>query len=329
MNSLDFDVLQQAREWVADGHRVHLLTVVQTWGSAPRQAGALAALRQDGRLVGSVSGGCVEDDLIARAVSGTLPRTADRLTYGITADEAARFGLPCGGTLRLVVEPIEDTRWLDAVLEEVRQHRLMMRTVDLQTGEWTLSPAGPNDGPDFDGRTFRSVYGPHWRLLIIGANQTAKVLCEIATALDFHVLVCDPREEFFAEWNMPNVTLLTSMPDDTVTQIGTDERTAIVALTHDPKLDDMALLEALKSRAFYVGALGSAPNQAKRRERLRMFDLTEEEIGRLHGPVGLRIASRTPAEIAVAIAAELVWVRNTLGGAAACTANPSAASREN
>ncbi|ARP84800.1 XdhC family protein [Bordetella genomosp. 9] len=329
MNSLDFDVLQQAREWVADGHRVHLLTVVQTWGSAPRQAGALAALRQDGRLVGSVSGGCVEDDLIARAVAGTLPRTADRLTYGITADEAARFGLPCGGTLRLVVEPIEDTRWLDAVLEEVRQHRLMMRTVDLQTGEWTLSPAGPNDGPDFDGRTFRSVYGPHWRLLIIGANQTAKVLCEIATALDFHVLVCDPREEFFAEWNMPNVTLLTSMPDDTVTQIGTDERTAIVALTHDPKLDDMALLEALKSRAFYVGALGSAPNQAKRRERLRMFDLTEEEIGRLHGPVGLRIASRTPAEIAVAIAAELVWVRNTLGGAAACTANPSAASREN
>ncbi|ARP88892.1 hypothetical protein CAL14_00085 [Bordetella genomosp. 9] len=329
MNSLDFDVLQQAREWVADGHRVHLLTVVQTWGSAPRQAGALAALRQDGRLVGSVSGGCVEDDLIARAVAGTLPRTADRLTYGITADEAARFGLPCGGTLRLVVEPIEDTRWLDAVLEEVRQHRLMMRTVDLQTGEWTLSPAGPNDGPDFDGRTFRSVYGPHWRLLIIGANQTAKVLCEIATALDFHVLVCDPREEFFAEWNMSNVTLLTSMPDDTVTQIGTDERTAIVALTHDPKLDDMALLEALKSRAFYVGALGSAPNQAKRRERLRMFDLTEEEIGRLHGPVGLRIASRTPAEIAVAIAAELVWVRNTLGGAAACTANPSAASREN
>jgi xanthine dehydrogenase accessory factor len=328
MNSLDIDVLQQARDWVAAGHRVHLVTVVQTWGSAPRQAGALAALREDGRLVGSVSGGCVEDDLIGRAQAGTLPSAPDRITYGVTADEAARFGLPCGGTLRLVVEPVADTQWLDPVLLEVREHRLIMRTVDLQTGEWVLAPAGPNDGPDFDGRTFRSVYGPHWRLLIIGANQTARVLCEIATALDFHVIVCDPREEFLADWNTPQVTLLTSMPDDTVTAIGTDERTAIVAVTHDPKLDDMALLEALKSPAFYVGALGSGPNQAKRRERLRMFDLSDEEIDRLHGPVGLRIASRTPAEIAVAIAAELVWVRNTLGGAAACAPNPSAASRQ-
>jgi xanthine dehydrogenase accessory factor len=328
MNSLDIDVLQQARDWVVAGHRVHLVTVVQTWGSAPRQAGALAALRGDGRLVGSVSGGCVEDDLVARAQAGTLPPAPDRITYGVTADEAARFGLPCGGTLRLVVEPVVDAQWLDPVLGEVREHRLIMRTVDLQTGESTLAPAGPNDGPDFDGRTFRSVYGPHWRLLIIGANQTARVLCEIATALDFHVIVCDPREEFFADWNTPQVTLLTSMPDDTVTAIGTDERTAIVAVTHDPKLDDMALLEALKSPAFYVGALGSGPNQAKRRERLRMFDLSDEEIDRLHGPVGLRIASRTPAEIAVAIAAELIWVRNTLGGATACAPNPSAASRQ-
>jgi xanthine dehydrogenase accessory factor len=288
----------------------------------------MAALRGDGRLVGSVSGGCVEDDLIGRAVANQLPESADRITYGITTEEAARFGLPCGGTLRLVVEPVRDTAWLDPVLADVREHRLIMRTVDLQSGTCTLAPAGPLDGPDFDGITFRSVYGPHWRLLIIGANQTARVLSEIATALDFHVLVCDPREEFFADWNMPHVTLLTSMPDDTVTEIGTDERTAIVAVTHDPKLDDMALLEALKSPAFYVGALGSGPNQAKRRERLRMFDLSDEEIARLHGPVGLRIASRTPAEIAVAIAAELVWVRNTLGGAAACAPNPSAASRE-
>lgn len=328
MNSLDLEVLQQARDWAAAGHRVHLVTVVQTWGSAPRQAGALAVLRQDGRLIGSVSGGCVEDDLIGRAQAGTLPDGPDRITYGVTFDEAARFGLPCGGTLRLVVEPITDTSWLDPVLAEVRQHKLIMRTVDLQTGACTLASAGPADGPDFDGRTFRAVYGPHWRLLVIGANQTARVLCDIATSLDFHVIVCDPREEFFADWNAPHATLVTTMPDDTVIEIATDERTAVVAVTHDPKLDDMALLEALKSRAFYVGALGSGPNQAKRRERLRMFDLSEEEIGRLHGPVGLRIASRTPAEIAVAIAAELIWVRNTLGGDAARTPNPSAASSQ-
>ncbi|GAA5233443.1 XdhC family protein [Verticiella sediminum] len=313
MNALDLEVLDQARDWVAQGHGVHLVTVVQTWGSAPRQAGAMLALRADGRLVGSVSGGCVEDDLIERAREGRLAAQAERITYGVSRDEAARFGLPCGGTLRLIAEPLRDTAWLDTVLGEIRQHRIVMRTLDLQTGEASVRAASPTDGSDFDGRVFRAVYGPRWRLLIIGANQTARVLADIAVTLDFHVIVCDPREEVTATWNAPHATLTTGMPDDTVLDIGTDERTAIVAVTHDPKLDDMALLEALKSRAFYVGALGSRANQAKRRERLAMFDLTEEDIARLRGPVGLPIASRTPAEIAVAIAAELVWVRNTLG----------------
>lgn len=328
MDSLDMDVLRQARDWVAAGHRVHLLTVAQTWGSAPRQAGALAALREDGRLVGSVSGGCVEDDLIERAQRAALPDRPERVTYGITSDEAARFGLPCGGTLRLVVEPVRDTAWLDLVLADIARHALTLRTVDMQTGVSNLTPAGPLDGPDFDGRTLRAVYGPRWRLLVIGANQTARALASIAISLDFHVLVCDPREEFRAGWDIPGVTLLTTMPDDAVGEISTDERTAIVALTHDPKLDDMVLLEALKSPAFYVGALGSGPNQAKRRERLRLFDLSDDEIARLHGPVGLRIASRTPAEIAVAIAAELIWVRNTLGGAAACAPHPPSTARQ-
>lgn len=324
MNALDLDVLQHARDWVAAGSRVHLVTVVQTWGSAPRQAGAMLALRDDGRMVGSVSGGCIEDDLIGRARDGTLEDAPSRLTYGVTRDEAARFGLPCGGTLRLISEPLRDTQWLDIVLAAIRGHRLVQRTVDLQDGSCSVSPAGPADGPDFDGRIFRSVYGPRWRLLIIGANQTAQVLANVAATLDFHVTVCDPRVEFFGDWNLPQTTLLTCMPDDAVLEIGTDERTAIVAVTHDPKLDDMALLEALKSPAFYVGALGSRANQQKRRERLRLFDLDENQIGRLHGPVGLRIASKTPAEIAVAIAAELIWVRNTLGDGEAARSAPQA-----
>ncbi|KDD23168.1 XdhC Rossmann domain protein, partial [Bordetella bronchiseptica MBORD785] len=203
--------------------------------------------------------------------------------------------------------------WLDEVLQAIAEHRLVRRTIDLHTGAAALEAAAPAEGPDFDGRMFRAVYGPHWRLLIIGANQTAQVLADIAATLDFQVIVCDPREEFHAAWHAPHATLVTTMPDDTVLEIGTDERTAIVALTHDPKLDDMVLLEALKSRAFYVGALGSRANQEKRRERLRLFDLGDEDITRLRGPVGLPIASRTPAEIAVAVAAELVWVRNTLG----------------
>ncbi|WP_313389773.1 XdhC family protein [Achromobacter aegrifaciens] len=322
MNALDLDVLQHARDWVAAGSRVHLVTVVQTWGSAPRQAGAMLALREDGRMVGSVSGGCIEDDLMLRAREGTLEDAPARLTYGVTRDEAARFGLPCGGTLRLISEPLRDTQWLDLVLQSIRGHGLIQRTVDLQDGSSSVSPAGPADGPDFDGRIFRSVYGPRWRLLIIGANQTAQVLANIAATLDFHVTVCDPREEFYGDWNQSQATLLTSMPDDAVLEIGTDERTAIVAVTHDPKLDDMALLEALKSRAFYVGALGSRANQQKRRERLRLFDLDDSQIARLHGPVGLRIASKTPAEIAVAIAAELIWVRNTLGDGEAARSAP-------
>lgn len=321
MNSLDMEVLQQARDWVREGYAVHLATVAQTWGSAPRQAGALMALRADGRIAGSVSGGCIEDDLIARAQADALPALPERVTYGITMDEAARFGLPCGGTLRLVVEPVMTTDWLDSVLGAVAEHQLIARTIDLQTGQTQLAPVQPSDGPDFDGRVLRTVYGPQWRLLIIGANQTARALSHIAKMLDFRVLVCDPREEVYGEWDEGLGTLITSMPDDAILDLGIDPRTAIVALTHDPNLDDMALLEALKSPSFYVGALGSRRNQEKRRERLRQFDLTEEQITRLHGPVGLPITSRTPAEIAVAIAAELIWVRNSLNADPATVAH--------
>lgn len=320
MNALDLDVLRHARDWLAAGHAVHLLTVAQTWGSAPRQAGATLVVRDDGVACGSVSGGCIEDDVMQRAREGRLPAAPERLTYGVTSDEAAQFGLPCGGTLRLVVEPLTDGAWIEHVLAEVAAHRLVRRTLDLRTGAMTLAPAEPIDGPDFDGTVLRAVYGPRWRLLIVGANATAQVLAPLAATLDFDVLVCDPRPEARAVWHCDAARYAEGMPDDAVLAIGTDARTAVVAVTHDPKLDDMALMEALRSPAFYVGALGSRGNQAKRRERLRLLDLTEPQIARLHGPVGLDIASRTPAEIAVAIAAELIWVRNTLGAERLATA---------
>lgn len=312
MNSLDTEVLQLAFEWLREGHTVHLATVVQTWGSAPRQAGAMLAVRKDGRVVGSVSGGCIEDDLIARAQAGQLPTKPEWARYGVSQEEAARFGLPCGGTLRLVIEPLNLGDWIDRVIEVTQTQQLIGRWLDLTTGVSTLTNARPGQLTEVKEDGCHFVYGPHWRLLIIGANQTAQALAQIATMLEFQVIVCDPREEFTADWNMPGVSLQPGMPDDAVLEIQTDARTAIVAITHDPKLDDMALLEALKSKAFYVGALGSSRNQAKRRQRLLDFDLTEQDIARLHGPVGLQIGSRTPAEIAVAVGAHLIQVRRAL-----------------
>jgi xanthine dehydrogenase accessory factor len=310
MDNLDLQVLTQARDWKREGHAVWLVTVLETWGSAPRPAGALLALRDDAQVVGSVSGGCVEDDLIHRVRTGERVGKPALVTYGVTKEEAARFGLPCGGTLRLVQEPLADAGWIDEVLARTARHELVARKLDLESGAVTIEPATRGEAFSFDGRTLRALFGPRWRLLIIGAGQLSQVLAPIAMALDFEVICCDPREEYHLSWDIPGSIFSKVMPDDLVLELNLDAHSAVVALTHDPKLDDMALLEALKSPAFYVGALGSRVNTATRRERLKLFDLSAGEIDRLHGPIGLHLGSRTPAEIAVSIAAELVAVRN-------------------
>src|SRR4029077_1358477 len=170
------------------------------------------------------------------------------------------------------------------------------RTLDLGSADVTLGAARATDGLSFDGQVLTTVHGPRYRMLVIGAGQLSKYLAQIAVGLDYQVTVCDPREEYTETWDIPGVTLVKTMPDDTVVAMKLDERCAVVALTHDPKLDDLALLEALKSPAFYVGALGSRANNAKRRQRLEEFDVTREQIARLHGPIGLYIGSLTPPE---------------------------------
>ena len=316
MDSLDLEVLKTLQAWQAQAHPQWLVTVVETFGSSPRPPGAMLALRADGLAVGSVSGGCIEDDLVSRALQGELPLArAELLCYGVTREEAQRFGLPCGGAMRLLVEPVKpDAAWVAQVLSATSRHRLLRRSLNIATLQVTLGDAAPADELQFDGQVLNTVHGPRWRLLIIGAGQTSSYLARMALALDYQVLVCAPREEMRATWVVPDTMLLADMPDDAVQALEVDGRTAIIALTHDPKLDDMALLEALKSPAFYVGALGSKSNNDKRRERLALFDLTAEEISRLHGPVGLAIGSRTPPEIAVAILAELISVRHRKSG---------------
>ena len=313
MESLDLRVLADALDWRRAGWPVTLVTVVQTWGSAPRPPGALLAVRGDGVVSGSVSGGCVEDDLITRIRSGEGAHSAkpSMLAYGVSREEAARFGLPCGGTLRLMQESLEETAWVEDVLQRTARHQLVARTLTLATGEVTLSDAARGAGLQFDGLTLTTVFGPRWRLLLIGAGQLSQAVASIALMLDFEVLVCDPRDAYLATQDLPGVTRLPGMPDDVVRELLPDAHTAIVALTHDPKLDDMALLEALTSDAFYVGALGSARNQATRKQRLaEHFELSAQELDRLHGPVGLRIGARTPAEIAVSIMAQIIEVKN-------------------
>ena len=311
MDSVDLEVLRKCADWVDEGRRTLLVTVVKTWGSSPRPEGAMLAVREDGHVVGSVSGGCIEDDIVDRTRrEGQRATKCEVVTYGVSADEARRFGLPCGGTLQLVLEPLTRESGMRALLREVETGHLVARKLDLASGFATLHPAQASDGLAFDGKVLRTIHGPRYRMLVIGASQLSKYLAQIAVGLDYQVTICDPREEYTETWDVPGVTLVRTMPDDTVQAMNLDERCAVVALTHDPKLDDLALMEALKSPAFYIGALGSRANNGKRRERLREFDLTDDEIARLHGPIGLYIGSRTPPEIAISILAEVTAVKN-------------------
>ena len=311
MDSVDLEVLKRSAAWLDEGRRVLLVTVVKTWGSSPRPEGAMLAVRDDGLVVGSVSGGCIEDDIVDRTRRlGMTQARCEAVTYGVSADEARRFGLPCGGTIQLVLEPLHKEAGIRALLREIEAGHLVARRLDLVTGDSSLHPAQAVDGLLFDGKTLTTIHGPRYRMLVIGASQLSKYLAQIAVGLDYQVTICDPREEYTETWDIPGVTLVRTMPDDTVKAMRLDERCAVGALTHDPKLDDLALMEALKSPAFYVGALGSRANNAKRRERLLEFDVTPEEMTRLHGPIGLFIGSRTPPEIAISILAEITAVKN-------------------
>lgn len=306
MDSIDLQVLAAADAWLGEGHRAVLATVVRTWGSAPRPVGSLVALRDDGLVVGSVSGGCIEDDLVAR-FSGQ-PAAAgppQRLKYGSTADEAFRFGLPCGGTIELVVEPLSPASRVGELLARVVAGRQTRRTLDLASGKVTLEDGECNDVFDCDVDRLVTVHGPRWRMLLIGAGQLAHYVAQMAMSCDYQVLVCDPRSEHADAWSVPGAELLRTMPDDTVLAMQPDRHTAVVALTHDPKLDDLALIEALRSDAFYVGAIGSQRTQAQRRERLGEFGVTSDQLERLHGPVGLKNGARTPPEMAASIITEI------------------------
>jgi xanthine dehydrogenase accessory factor len=317
MENLDVMVLRAVRDWRAAGQRALLATVVRTWGSSPRPVGSIMALCEDGSVVGSVSGGCIEDDLIWRYTQshekeGAMPTGAPAFVkYGVTADEAHRFGLPCGGTLELLLEYDPDAGALATLVSALEAGRLVRRRVRLADGAVSIEEAKAPEELAVNERELVNTFGPEFRMLLIGAGQLTEYLATMALFSGFAVTVCDPREEYVGSWNVPAARLVTDMPDDVVTAFRPDRRSCVIALTHDPKLDDLALLEALKTEAFYVGAIGSRRNNEARHARMKEhFDQTDADLARLRGPIGIYIGSKTPSEIAVSIMAEVLAVKN-------------------
>ncbi|WP_084824779.1 XdhC family protein [Lampropedia cohaerens] len=315
----ELTVFRQLLQWRSAGRHAALVTVVHTWGSSPRPPGALLAFDEDGVVVGSVSGGCVEEDLLRAQLFtngscawGQLP--APRLlTYGLDAAQAHHIGLPCGGTLQLLLEPDPEPRLLAQVVGHLQQGHLIERLVPLSGADVQVRQVPRPGALHFDGEQLRMPLGPAWRMLLIGAGDIAAYVAAMAQINGFHITACDPRPGRLHTMAATGVACTTAMPDDAVLQFRPDGRTAVVALAHDPKLDDLALLEALRSDAFYVGAIGSRRNAARRRQRMiEQLGVAPRMLEHLHSPIGLPIGSKTPAEIAVAIVAEVLAVRSRL-----------------
>ena len=311
----DREILGTAIDWLGQGYRVALVTVVRTWGSSPRPIGSLMLMRDDGVHAGSVSGGCVEEDLVARyrdqQLASCYPTLVD---YGIDRQEATRFGLPCGGRLELLVEELDNQSQIQALLDKIQDRELILRQVCLNTGEVSLHPANASDDFEYTNDIVKKVFGPQWQMLLIGAGHLSQYVASMALMLDYHVIVCDPREEYEQGWTLsnsePGIEFVRMMPDDAVQAFATHPRSVVITLAHDPKLDDMALMDALSSKAFYVGAIGSRKNNEKRRERLKELGISPQQLQRLHAPVGLPIGSHTPPEIAISILAEITAKRH-------------------
>lgn len=321
MENIDVLVLRHLKQWREAGYSAMLATVVRTWGSSPRPIGSIMVLNDRGAVVGSVSGGCIEDDLIyrythassAQRLTSHTNQLPQRVRYGVTADEAHRFGLPCGGTLELVLEFNPDAQTLTQLIGALESGQLTRRITDLRSGGVTLESASSVQELVLTDTQLVNTFGPEYRMLIIGAGQIAEYLATMAQFSGFMVTVCDPREEYTGSLSVPGVRLIRDWPDECVVQFKPDPRTCVLAISHDPKLDDSALIEALSTNAFYVGAIGSRANHRARRERLRRhFDVSEERVACLRGPIGIYIGSKTPAEIAVSVMAEVLAVKNNV-----------------
>jgi xanthine dehydrogenase accessory factor len=336
----DQQVIGFVLERLEAGHTVWLCTVLSTWGSSPRPRGSLFAFDEWRSSAGSLSGGCVEEDLVGRTLQGftdglnsSQPNQCGITIFGAAPEEAARLRLPCGGQLKVAVECLSGDAGKSSqpiVAAVLNQFRELSRTLDARkpaVREVVIDPyrARVLDMAELTDKQhkqlhadcvvdepgkFRHFLGPSYRLFLIGISEVSKAVARMATMLDYEIIVCDPRPELIAEWTIEGVTLIQGMPDDVIRTQPALDHTAILALTHDPRIDDMGLMEALTTDAFYIGAMGSERTSENRRKRMLVLDVSEQQLGALHAPVGLPIGSKTPAEIALSILAEITRKRS-------------------
>ena len=306
-----------ALDWHQKGRGAVLATVVQTWGSAPRRVGAQLVVSGDGNMQGSVSGGCVEGAVVLEAQQALADGRSKILEFGISNGDAFAVGLACGGTIRILLEPIGAVLpepMLKELVEARAQRRAVAYVVNIQKETRALEYSGHSNrmqmdrsGFEEDGQTFVAVHMPPLRLVVVGAVHIAQALLPMARIVGFDPVVVDPRESFASPERFPDLNILNDWPDEALQAHGLDARTAVVLLTHDPKLDDPALELALRSEAFYIGALGSKRTHEQRCLRLQEKGFSKDKIGRINGPVGLNIGAATPAEIAASIMAEMIY----------------------
>ncbi|MCX7888443.1 MAG: XdhC family protein [Rhodobacteraceae bacterium] len=319
MDRPDHDRIPEiALRWHRDGRGAAIATVIETWGSAPRQVGGQLAVSGMGEMMGSVSGGCVEGAVVEEARAALADGESRVLTYGVSDEDAFAVGLACGGTIRVLVEPV-GPGLTEALLEDLvtarARREAVAYVVNLRTWERNLAPRGPAleerfraDRSGIDGDEFVAIHNPPLRLVVVGAVHIAQPLLRMARDCGYDPLLIDPRQAFAAEGRFPGETVLDEWPDEAMARTGLDARTAVVTLTHDPKLDDPAIRAALESDCFYLGCLGSPRTHARRLARLAEAGLTPAQLERIHAPVGLDIGAKSPAEIAVSIMAEVTRV---------------------
>lgn len=321
MQSSQQQIVSHVRDWLDQDKPVWLCTILKTWGSSPRPIGAMMACTLDGKLVGSISGGCIEEDFLEQLRDGSLKAQYGeqggrpmRIKYGVTEEEQARLRLPCGGQLHVLLEYIEPSDANCAVFKrlnhDLENHTSVSRLIDLDTGAISACDESSAEAVVIEDGVMTHSLSPMYRLLLLGAGDVARYVAELALALEYDVTLCDPRPKYLDNWFVEGVETTSRLPDDVVRERFSNPYSGIIALAHDPRVDDMALMEALKTDAFYVGAMGSERTSAARRERLPELGLDKEEIDSLYAPIGFQIDSKTPAEIAIAIMAEVTAVRH-------------------